>query len=192
MSPIAKRQKTVRAGALRWMWESDSNFQLQQRRDSIHSMTTVFGRCGSFLLRLKIQRMRPWWKWMALRNCIPLSTVRCMLWGQMTMILHGMLHTGCFKLQKPCTLRRWSEYTLVNGKPLVRIPKENAHLVDLKWTEDEQAKPMTLVEIYTSQGVSGAWRVHRRWLACFSVVLGDTKDRNGVSPQLYDEWPLDT
>jgi len=32
-----------------------------------------------------------------------------------------------------------------------------------------------------------AWR-----LACFSLVLGDTEDRNDVSEQSYNEWPLDT
>jgi len=34
--------------------------------------------------------------------------------------------------------RRWSESKLANDKPLVQIPKENAHLIDLEWTEDEQ------------------------------------------------------
>jgi hypothetical protein len=61
--------------------------------------------------------------------------------------------------EKPWTRRRWSESKLANGKPLVLIRKENAHLVDLEWTEDEQAKHMALVEKYTSRGSSGAWRV---------------------------------
>jgi hypothetical protein len=47
---------------------------------------------------------------------------------------------------KPWTIWRWSESKLPNGKPLVRIPKENAHLVDFEWTEDEQAKLNTRVE----------------------------------------------
>ena len=81
---------------------------------------------------------------------------------------------------------------LANGKPLVRIPKENAHLVDRKLTEDKQAKLETLVERYTSQGASGAWRVHRWRQACFSLVLGATEDLNDVSGQGYNEWPLDT
>jgi len=51
-----------------------------------------------------------------------------------------------FQIAKPWTIRRWSESKLVNGKPLVRILKENAHLVDLEWNEDEQAKLKTLVE----------------------------------------------
>ena len=38
------------------------------------------------------------------------------------------------QITKRWTIRRWSELKLANGKPLVRIPKENAHLVDLEWT----------------------------------------------------------
>jgi len=96
------------------------------------------------------------------------------------------------QIAKPWKIRRWSESKLANGKPLVRIPKENAHLLDLEWTEDEQAKLKTVVERYTSWGASGAWRVHRWRLACFLLVLGDTEDRNDISGQWYDEWPLDT
>jgi hypothetical protein len=96
------------------------------------------------------------------------------------------------QIAKPWTIRRWSESKLANGKPLVRISKENAHLVDLEWTEDKQAKLNTVVERYTSRGTSGAWRVHQWRLACFALVLGDTEDRNDVSRQLYNEWPLDT
>ena len=36
------------------------------------------------------------------------------------------------QLAKPWTITRWSELKLANGKPLVQIPKENAHLVDLQ------------------------------------------------------------
>jgi hypothetical protein len=57
-------------------------------------------------------------------------------------------------------IRRWSESKLADGNPLVGIPKENAHLVDLKWTEDKQAKLKTLVERHTAWGTSGVWRVH--------------------------------
>jgi len=96
------------------------------------------------------------------------------------------------QIAKPWTIRRWSESKLANGKQLVRIPKENAHLVDLEWTEEAQAHLKTLVERYTLRGASGAWRVHRWRLACFSLVLGDTEDRNDVSGQWHDEWPLDT
>ena len=69
------------------------------------------------------------------------------------------------QIAKPWTIRRWSEMKLTNGKLLVRIPRENAHLVVLQWTEEEQAKLKTFVERYTSHGASGAWRVHRWWLA---------------------------
>jgi len=96
------------------------------------------------------------------------------------------------EIAKPWTIRRWSESKLANGTTLVRIPKDNAHLVDPKWTADEQAKLKTIVEKYTSWGASGAWRVHRWRLACFSLVLGDTEDRNDVSGQWYNEWTLDT
>jgi len=72
------------------------------------------------------------------------------------------------------------------------MPKENAHLIDLKRTDDEQAKLKALVERYTSWGAPGAWRVHRWRLACLSLVLGDTEDRNDVSGQWYNEWALDT
>jgi hypothetical protein len=94
--------------------------------------------------------------------------------------------------EKPWTRRRWSESKLANGKPLVLIRKENAHLVDLEWTEDEQAKHMALVEKYTSRGSSGAWRVCRWRLAWFSLALGDTEDCNNVSGEWYDEWALNT
>ena len=96
------------------------------------------------------------------------------------------------QIAKPCTIRRWSESNLTNGKPLVPLPKENAHLVDLEWTEDEQAKLKTLVERYTSWVASGACRVHRRRLPCFSLVLGNTEDQYDISGQWYNEWPLDT
>ena len=48
------------------------------------------------------------------------------------------------------------------------------------------------MERYTSQGASVAWRVNRWQLACSSLVLGDTEDRNDVSEKWLDEWPLDT
>jgi hypothetical protein len=73
---------------------------------------------------------------------------------------HRMIHMG-----KPWTIRRWSESKFANGKPLVRILKENAHLADLEWTEDEQAKLHTCVEGYTSRGASRAWWLHISRLA---------------------------
>jgi len=50
---------------------------------------------------------------------------------------------------KPWTIRRWSESKLANGKPLVWIPKKDAPLIDLQWTEKEQTKLKTLVQRYT-------------------------------------------
>jgi len=100
---------------------------------------------------------------------------------------HRMIH-----IAKPWTIRRWSESKLAKGKLLVQIPKENEHLVDLEWTEDKQAKLKALVERYTSHGSSGAWSVLRCRLACFSLVLGDTEDRNDVSGQWFNERALDT
>jgi len=96
------------------------------------------------------------------------------------------------QIAKAWTIRRWSESKLANGKPLVRMPKDKAHLIDFKWTEEEQAHLKTLVERYTLRGASGAWRVHRWQLACFLLVLGETEDRNDVSGEWHDEWPLDT
>ena len=84
------------------------------------------------------------------------------------------------QIAKPWTIRRWSEYKLANGKQLVWIRKEIAHLIDLEWTEEKQAHLMTLVERYTLQGASGAWRVHTWRLIYFWLVLGDTEDRKNV------------
>jgi len=60
------------------------------------------------------------------------------------------------QIAKPWMISRWLGSKLANGNPLVRIPKENAHQIDLEWTEDEQAKLKTLVERYTLRGASGA------------------------------------
>jgi hypothetical protein len=87
------------------------------------------------------------------------------------------------QIAKPWTIRRWSESKLANEKPRVQIPKGNAHLVDLKWTEEEQAKLKTRVLRYSSQGASRVWRVHRWWLACFSLVLGDAENRDYIAGQ---------
>jgi hypothetical protein len=64
------------------------------------------------------------------------------------------------QIAKPRVIRRFSEWKFTNGKPLVQIRKENAHHIDFEWTENEQAKLKTHVQRYTSQGTSGAWRVH--------------------------------
>jgi len=96
------------------------------------------------------------------------------------------------QIAKPWMIRRWSESKLANGMPKVRTPKENAHLIEPEWTENEQAKLKALVERFTSRGASGAWRVHRWQLACCSLVLGATEDRNDVSGRWYHEWALHT
>ena len=57
---------------------------------------------------------------------------------------HWMIQIG-----KPWTIWRWSESKLANGKPVVQIPKENAHLVDLEWTEDKLAKLKIPAKRYT-------------------------------------------
>jgi hypothetical protein len=95
------------------------------------------------------------------------------------------------QIAQPWMIKRWSESKIANGKPLVQIAKANAHLMDLEWTEDTQAQLEALVERFSSCSSSGAWRVHQWWLACSSLVLGDTEDCNDVSGQWYDEWALD-
>ena len=89
-------------------------------------------------------------------------------------------------------MRRRSEWQLENGKPLVQIMNENTQLDNPEYSEDMQAQLETILNRYTSQGASGAWRVHGSRLACFPVVLGETEDRNDVSAQWYDECILNT
>jgi len=96
------------------------------------------------------------------------------------------------QIEKRWTIRWWSESKLMNGKRFVRIPKDNAHPVDHKRTEEEQATLKTLVDRYISQRASGVWRVRRWPLAWFSLALGDTEARNDILGQWYNEWPLDT
>jgi len=81
---------------------------------------------------------------------------------------------------------------VAKGNPLIRILKDNIHLIDIQWTEDKQVKLKTQVEGYTLQGASGAWSVHRWWLVRFPLLLEDTEDRNDISGQWNHEWPLDT
>jgi hypothetical protein len=49
-------------------------------------------------------------------------------------------------IAKPWTIRRLSELKLANGKPLIQIPRENAHLIDLEWNEDKYVILTTHVE----------------------------------------------
>ena len=122
------------------------------------------------------------------------SAVKSLMHTSRTDEEHAQRNAAHWMIQiaNPWTTRRWSVSKLANGNPLVWIPNENAHLVDLEWTEEEQAKLKTLAERYTTQGVSGAWRVHQWWLACISLVLGHTEDRNVISGQWYNGWPHDT
>jgi len=70
--------------------------------------------------------------------------------------VHWMNHSSTV-----CTIKRGSELQLTDGTPLVWKPKKNSLLIDLEWTEEEQAHLKTRVEKFTSQCASGAWRVHR-------------------------------
>ena len=40
------------------------------------------------------------------------------------------------QIAKLWTITMWSEMQLASRRSLVRIPKDNAHLFDLEWTED--------------------------------------------------------
>jgi len=100
---------------------------------------------------------------------------------------HRMLQIGM-----PLTIRQWSEFKLAYGKPLVRLPNKNAHLIDVECTEEGQAHLQTLMERYTVRGASGALRVYRWRLPCFTLVLRVTEHCNNVSGQWHNEWPLDT
>jgi len=86
-------------------------------------------------------------------------------WDAQQDVTHRMMH-----IAKPWTITRSSESGNANGKPLVCIPKENAHLGDLEWTEAVQAELTTLVDRYISRGASGVRRVHIGPLTCFSLV----------------------
>jgi hypothetical protein len=79
------------------------------------------------------------------------------------------------EIVNPWMVKWWSQLKLANRKPLVRIPMQNAHLIHLDWTEEEQAHVKTMVESYPSWGATGVWTVYRWRLACPLLVLGDTK-----------------
>ena len=62
------------------------------------------------------------------------SAVQCMMYAIWTKdkdaqqdVAHQMI-----QIAKPWTIRRWSEFKLANGKPLVQILKVNAHLIGLE------------------------------------------------------------
>lgn len=80
-------------------------------------------------------------------------------------VAHWMIH-----IAKPWAIRRWSEFNLVNGILYVQIPQENQHLVDLEWTQNQQAELKTFPHWYTVQGSSECWRVLRWQLACSHYI----------------------
>ena len=179
-------------------WQIEMNtkigfkLQLTATWDSIHFMTGVFRWYGGFQMRVKDPEDDTVMKKLGVEALysavnILMHTISTEHEDTEKDVAHQMI-----QIAKQWTINRWSELKLANGKPLVQILKEKAHLIDLDWTQQEQAKLMTLVEWYTSRGAAGAWRVHWWWLPCFLLVLGDTEDRNDVSGLWYDEWPLDT
>ena len=60
------------------------------------------------------------------------------------------------KIGKTWMIMRCSESRLANFKPLVRIQKENAHLIDLEWIDDQRPQLKALVQRYTSRSALGA------------------------------------
>jgi len=102
-------------------------------------------------------------------------------------VAHRMMH-----ITKPWTIWSWSEWTVRIGTSFIQIAKETARLIDLEWTKHEQAQLMTLAGRYASRGISEALRVHRWWLASFSIILGDTQGIFMAFGQWYNGWPLDT
>jgi hypothetical protein len=71
------------------------------------------------------------------------------LYSAVKSLMHGIrtnseeaqqvLAHGIVQMTKPWTIRWWSESKVANGTLLVRILKDNAHLIDLEWTEEDQA-----------------------------------------------------
>jgi hypothetical protein len=64
-------------------------------------------------------------------------------------------------IRMPWMIRRSPGSQFAHGRPLVGLLEVNAHLVDLEWTKDKQAKLKSIVERYTSWGASAVYRVHR-------------------------------
>ncbi|KAF8536335.1 hypothetical protein BDD12DRAFT_890450 [Trichophaea hybrida] len=91
------------------------------------------------------------------------------------------------RIAKPWTLRRWSESKLANGEPLVKMPKAKEHIVNLTWTTAEQQNLQQHVNRYMSQGEGGVYWVHRWRLGWFSLVLGNTEDKN-VRGEWIQSW----
>jgi len=116
-----------------------------------------------------------------------MHAIRTEDWDAQQDAVHWMM-----QFAKPKMIRRWAELTLANAKQLIWILKVNTHHIDLKCTDEGQAKLTTLMEGSISQGASGGCRVHRWWHGCFSLAFGDKKDYNDVSGHLYDDRPPNT
>jgi len=101
-------------------------------------------------------------------------------------VVHCMIH-----ITKLWTIRKWSKSKTTIEKPSLWLWIDNADLIDLKQTEEDQAQWMTLGERYTLHGTAAAWRIHRWSLVCFFIVLGDTNNHNTLLKQWYDEGLLD-
>ena len=56
---------------------------------------------------------------------------------------HDEVHR-IIEIELLCMIRKWSELKLANGQPVISIRKDNAPLLDLEWTEGNQAKLKTL------------------------------------------------
>jgi hypothetical protein len=89
----------------------------------------------------------------------------------------------------PWMIRRWSESRMASGAPLVPIPHATHHAVSLEWTIQEQREMGEVVARLKKQRLEGefgvAWRIHRWQLACFSMPLESSGDR-----EVDGEWKI--
>jgi len=88
------------------------------------------------------------------------------------------------QIVKPLTMRRWSEWKLANEKPLVQITNKNGQLVDLEWTEKQQAmlkagSNATFHKVLPMRGgfIDGGWLVSH-W-HCEAPKIGSTSHYTG-------------
>jgi hypothetical protein len=97
------------------------------------------------------------------------STVMCLMHAIRTSDKHGQQDAALRMIQitKPWTIRKRSESKLAKEKPHDPLLKQNAHLVVLEWTEDDQIQLKTHVEIYTAWGASEVWSDHSWQLTCY-------------------------
>ena len=64
------------------------------------------------------------------------------------------------QIASPGKIQRWTELKLVNSNPDIHILNLYTYLIDLKWTEEEQANLKPHVERYTPQVALEACRVY--------------------------------